>query len=393
MKKSTAKVHAIAPVAVVIVILGVRYVLLPMVAGYLAYEGKIYAIEKATGKHVCMSCRTQIFAFEIACALGTSAVVGAGGWILGSLPYIAYSLTLMDEHLADVAISTLLGNYEYIIGTSCNVETCPFYKGKSDPAIERFDAPDHARLYQTCAVNVTVVNRGKAHVESCIVALYVNSTPADTPENKQSANYELVGNVSTGEIAANGTKEVHFNWFPETKGNNVLKVVIYAVDDSDESNNVAFRNVNVLKSALVKCILYNTTVYFSSSDPTKPRAITYYFKAERPVLLCWRQRTPTFIYITSNPEYSPIGFQSWYPYGAMWQYYGDSSEGPFSICWFNPYAVCQPNQTEYHIDHWAMGSGYYQYFAVNVRTQSSLFWTGGILKTELKELWLYDKAA
>lgn len=158
-----------------------------------------------------------------------------------------------------------------------------------------------------------------------------------------------------------------------------------------ESNNRDKAQVSVLKPGLVKCTLYNTTIYPSSSDPTKPRAIMYYFKAERPVLLDWRQGTPTFIYKTSNPGYSPIGFQSWYPYGAMWQYYSDSPDGPFNICFYNPYAVCQSNQTEYRMDHWAMGSGYYQYFAVMLRTQSSLFWTGGIIETELKELWLYDK--
>ncbi|MEN4069243.1 MAG: CARDB domain-containing protein [Methanobacterium sp.] len=117
--------------------------------------------------------------------------------------------------------------------------------------MERFDAPDRVRLHQTRAVNVTVKNRGKSRVETCTVALYVNSTPADTPEQKQSSNYTRVGTVSIEDMGVNETKYVKFYWSPRTIGNNVLKAVIYAVDDADKSNNVAFHNVNVLKSALV----------------------------------------------------------------------------------------------------------------------------------------------
>lgn len=392
-KNNHAEVHAIAPI-LVIVILGVEYALLPMVAACFAYDGKIKTIEKKTGKHVCMSCRTQIFEYEIGFALATSL---AGGWILQNINYIKYTITLNEKYTIDLAIGELIDFYiDQFIGTSCNtyLPECPFYKGKSDPAIAKFDAPAKVRLHQVCPVNVTVVNKGKSYVNTCAVALFVNSTPADTPEQKQYANYTLVGNVSTGVIDVNGTETVNFNWFAENKGNNVLKAVTYSVNDADKINNVAYTNVEVLNSALVRCTLYNTTVYPSSSDPTKPRGITYYYKAERPVLLDWRQGTPTFIYETSNPEYSPIGFQSWYPYGAIWQLYSNSPEPEtFIPCFYNPYAVCQPNQTEYQVDHWAMGSGYCQYFAVTLRTQSSFFWTGGILKTQLNELWLYDKAA
>lgn len=377
-KNSTAEVHAIAPVAIVIVILGVEYVLLPIVAGYLAYEGRIYLLEKSTGKHVCMSCRTQIFEFEITTALAASFATSGAGWLLKALPYLRYSLTLNDQYLADSTFGEYFGEWNNIIGKSCNVESCPFYKGKSDPAIEQFAVPDHAHQYKISTTNVTIKNQGTSHVESCIVALYVND--------------ELIGNVSTGEIGINETKEIKFNWFPEIKGNNILKTVIYASDDADESNNVASHNVEVLNSSLVKCELYKTKVVNSTSNPSIPFYKVYYFKAEHPVLLSSWDRTPTFMYTTSDPVYSPVGFQAFYPYGGIWQYYGDSPDGPWNTCFFNPYAVCEPGVTQYNVDHWAMGSGYHQYFAVLMCTTPGP-WTSCQIKTGLNELWLYDKTA
>lgn len=400
-ENGTKEVRAFAPVIAIVIEVGGELVVIAIeaaVAGSILATVKIGLIEEYEG-HVCLECKTKIYEFEILSAIisggiGTALEITFIKYGLGSLTKKELLALILAESAIDQIVGKIVDEYQKTcIGSSCDDPTCVFYTG-ADLLFEKMDVPDQARMGNDYQINATVANRGKGNAKSFLVALYVNSTPADTPENRLSANYTILETKVVSSLDSNKSTDVQFNWKPTYTGKNFLKVVVDPINqirESREDNNEIGAEVNVLLSQLVKCTLYKKEEVPSSSDPNQPNSVTYYYKAERPVLLSPGSRTPTFIYNTSDPVYSPVGFQAWYPYGAIWQYYGDAEEGPFDTCFYNPYVVCDAGITNYRVDHWAMGSGYHQYFAVRMKTQP--VWSSGIIKTELNELWLYDKSA
>ena len=314
---------------------------------------EIHYIQNVENKTVCFECQKKIFASRISSAFAGDLIVH---WAV-----VKWGLKLGPVDIRDKI-------------DPCDDPWCFF--GAADLVAIIDDVLSHAHVNQTYTINTTISNLGRSRAEQFNVAFYDNNT--------------LIGNQSVGGLDPKDSIKLQFNWKPTWTGTHELMVFADSefkypwgeVYEPDEYNNIDKIQVIVYPPGYVECTLYNTKWVPSSSDPTQPLYMVWYYKTEHPVLLSPSMRTPTFIYHTTQPVYSPTGFQVFYPYGAIWQFYGDSEDGPWHPCWFNPYAVCQPNITEYSVKHWAMGSGYYQYFAVKMTTGAGP-WPSPILKTFL----------
>ena len=243
--------------------------------------------------------------------------------------------------------------------------------------IPKLESPQDIYIHSQSTVNAEIMNNEPMIAGPFEVTLYENSTSADENGNM---NFTPITTQTIDGMLPNSTKLVSFNWTPNTYGEHVLKIVAdsqSSILELNESNNGNSVTVDVKKE---KMHLYNTEHFQSSSNPNADRAIAYYYEASEPVYLNPGARTPTFVINTTTPEYSPVGFQAWYPYGAIWLSFSNSPDGPWTSAFTNPYVYCGENTTEYQVDHWAIGSGNYKYFRLYIRTQP-INWGSGVIKT------------
>lgn len=265
-----------------------------------------------------------------------------------------------------------------------NFETGLFEVNALPDLVSRLDGPENARLNKTVNITAEIKNIDFGNAFPSEVTLYENTTP---PDQNGNMNFTPLETKSIGSLyginlflpTQNNTAQLSFNWTPTTLGKHVLKIVADSgnnILETNETNNDNLITVNVKKE---KMHLYNTEHFQSSSDPSADRAIAYYYEADEPVHLNPGARTPTFVINTTNPIFSNAGFQAFYPYGAIWISFSNSPDGPWTSAFTNPYVVCGENTTEYEVQHWASGTGYYKYFRLYIRTQPT--WTSGILKT------------
>ncbi|MDZ4171226.1 MAG: CARDB domain-containing protein [Methanobacteriaceae archaeon] len=243
--------------------------------------------------------------------------------------------------------------------------------------ISKLIVPENVYVHKTTSVNAEITNNDSMLAGIFQVTLYENSTP---PDENGSMNFTPIETQTVEGLWPNSTKSVSFNWTPNTTGEHVLKVVADSgnnITEVNDTNNDDLITVNVKKE---KMHLYNTEHFKSSSDPSADRAIAYYYEADEPVYLNPSTRTPTFVITTTNPVFSNTGFQAWYPYGAIWLSFSNSPDGPWTSAFSNPYVYCGENTTEYEVQHWASGTGYYKYFRLYIRTQPT-DWSSGVIKT------------
>ena len=387
----TAKVHAIAPV---IIIAGVIIVSTAVLA-VIETDGQIKSLQETEGP-ICDDCKFNMYLKNIAAAeLGT--MLTAGVSLFGKEGIELAKLGLKEqfkqftEAVSGEFIKSLFDTASAELGDGCNTPGCIFYKYKRVDLKVSLNEPDEAYYKHVTTINTIVYNTKCKNASSFKVTLYENTTPP----TGGTMNFAPIETKTVSGLSGKSQIVVPFNWTPRSLGSHTLKVVVDSdneINETVESNNEDSGVIEV-KYHLMKLQLYATTSLPSSNDPNQPRSVTYYFKAEHPVLLSPSERTPTFIYNTSAPEYSPDGFQVFYPWGAMWQYYSDTQDvnGTWNPCFSNPYVICGNGTDIYTVDHWAMGSGYYQYFAVKMMVHSSDFWGDSIIKTKLNELWVLEK--
>lgn len=390
-----AKVRAINPV-VVIVIAGVVVAVNSYVVASIATDSQIEYLEKTTG-YVCPDCRNRMFLINFAAILtGTIATWGIGLECMDSLLLVEFGLGIIEfqdfisQFLGEV-LARAFQTTDNLIREGCDTHGCIFYKGKRVDLSVGLTGGDEAKLNRNTTINAVISNTKFGDVNSFKVTLYENTTPP----TGGTMNFALISTQTVPGLSGKGQTTVSFNWTPKYLGNHTLKVVVdpdNEINETDEGNNEDSGIVEVIVP-ITKLQLYDTKLVPSSSDPQAASQVTYYFKADHPILLNPSMRTPVFVYKTSEPEYSGVGFQCWYPYGAMWQHFSDSQDvnGTWATCFTNPYAICQSGVDTYLVGHWAYGSGYYQYFAVTIRTQP-INWGSGIIKTQLKDLYVIENA-
>jgi hypothetical protein len=391
----TLKAHAFIPL-IVIAVAGVMITINSYAMASIDTDAEVEYLEKTEGP-VCQDCRNKMFELNFAgIFLGTVITWGIAIECMDSVILAEYGLGILDyqDFISEISGAVLAGAFKTAndaVGDGCDHEWCIFYKFKYYDLSGELNPPISAFLNEPNTINVTVFTNKWGNInKSFDVSLYVNSTDGTGGYPMQ---YQLVSTQRVNGLNGKSNITLPFSWTPTVRGTNSLKVVVddgNEVNETDEGNNEAYGTVNVM--AIDRMQLINTTSEPSSNDPNQPRSITYYFKADHPLLLDPGVflRTPTFVYETTNPVYSPDGFQVFYPYGAIWQYYSDSPDGPWNACFSNPYVTCEPNVTSYFVTHWASGSGYHQYFAVKMMVHSSDYWGDSILKTRLENFYAIE---
>lgn len=387
--QNKTKVKAAIPVIVIIV--GVVLVLTAEAGAAYLTAGEIEAIEKKDNVDICLDCENKMYAINMAAAGGGMAITLGVAIFAGlSLTFMALGLEILEytdfvTMVPEGIIGSLFTYLDQRLGDGCNIDTCPFYKKKKFDLSVDMNPPSGGQMNKNCPINVTVSNNKYGDASSFKVTFYENSTPISTQ-------------IVSG-LAGKNKTTVSFDWTPTRIGEHSLSVTVdpdNQINETDENNNVDSETVSVTYP-ITKLELYDMKVLPSSSDPNVPYSITYYFKADHPVLLNPSMGTPTFIYKTTPPEYSGVGFQVFYPYGGIWQYYSNSQDvnGTWNSCFSEPYASCAPGVTMYPVDHWASGAGYYQYFAVRMCTTPGPDWGPWRecqIKTQLTELYVVEKA-
>ncbi|MCK9151060.1 CARDB domain-containing protein [Methanobacterium alcaliphilum] len=241
----------------------------------------------------------------------------------------------------------------------------------------KLEVPEKVYKNKLTNVSVDITNNESEGTGDFQVTLLENCS---SPDENNDMNFTIIGTQRVQGLLENSTSKIKFNWTPSTNGEHVLRVFVDSlgeVTESNETNNNDTKTIDVEKE---KMHLYNTEMFPSTSDPNGYSAATYYYEADEPVYLNPGARTPTFVFKTTDPVYSDVGFQAWYPYGAIWLSFSNSSDGPWTSAFSNPYVYCGANTSEYEVAHWASGSGYYKYFKVHIRTKPTLG-SSGLLKT------------
>lgn len=367
------------------------YVLEQSAIGALQATGEVRVIEREKGP-ICNFCKAKIYACDIA----QSIVLGLPvRWSLVRLGVDLVGIDFAVGQIADYGFNKFFGEVQDRIG-GCDDPNCGFaapdlvptfgntHSNDSDffVPIDEFDFSAH--LNQVYTINATITNEGPADAKHEFKVTLISTRTDNTVPPFQ---YEDVETRIVDGLKANGTQtSLQFNWIPNSIGNYRFKLIADSdkeVTESDEENNEAEAQVNVLPPGMIKCRFYNVIKYNSTSNPNEACVMDWFYEAEEHlVLLSPSSRIPTFIYITTDPVFNGTGFQAWFPYGAIWQYYSNSSTGPWNACWSDPYVGCKANVTEYNVTHWGYGSGYFKYFRIRMATTPA-FWTSGILKTGL----------
>ncbi len=242
-------------------------------------------------------------------------------------------------------------------------------------------------IHHAVPIEVTVTDSKYNGTGPFDVGLYVAKMDGNVTGNN--LNYTLISSQRVNGLNGRSSTTLSFNWTPTEYGNYTVRALAdtnHEVNEVDEGDNNA-DDLEEVKPKIMHMELLRTEALNSSADPSGqiPRSITYYFKADYPILIETGVgiRTPTFLYATTDPVYSPNGTVVFYPYGAIWQYYGDSSDGPWHALFSNPYVTCSANTTNYNVTCWGSGGGYHQYFAIHMMTHGSDYFGDGLLKTKL----------
>lgn len=397
----TVKVHAFIPIIVIAVGIYVLEINAAALAA-ISTNAEIEHLEKTEcpehGKHVCPDCRTRMYELNfVGIFTGSLVTWGIALECVDTVILIEYGLGIIDymDFINEFSGQVLSGAFvtaDKALGDGCNDKDCIFYKYKRVDLTVSLNEPDEAYFKHATTINTIVTNTKYGNASSFKVTLYENTTP---PIGGAPPNFAPIATQTISGLSGKNQIAVPFNWTPTSLGSHMLKVVVdpdNEINETVEDNNEDSGTIEV-KYHIMKLQLYDTKAVPSTSDPQEVCQVTYYFKAEHPVLLNPNERTPVFIYKTSSPEFNDTGYQVFYPYGAMWQYCSNSSDinGTWIKCFVNPYAECQSGIDIYSVPHWASGSGYYQYFAVKMRTQPNTgfdwgIYKSGILKTQLEGL-------
>lgn len=292
-----------------------------------------------------------------------------------SLVELALSFKLLDD-VTDIDVNELTDDIKRQKTNQCNDPYCPF--GAPDLTATIDNLPNNPQVGNNYIISTTITNHG---FHDC-GAFHVQFL----------SNHEVIGDIIVSYLEQDSTKTLQFDWKPMESMQYELMVYADAIMthewgeiyETSENNNWAIATVDVGK---IPMLLLNTISYPSSSDPTKPYKVVYLYKSEIPVYLD-PGTSPTFVFKTTNPVFSDTGFQPWFPYGAGKLYISNSADGPWTSVYSYPYFVCQGGVDEYRVKHWATGTGYYNYFMVEMYT-TALPWQSGILKTFMDDFCAY----
>jgi len=385
----TVEVKAVIPVIVIIIGAMAIEINCATMAAIDTEDEVNYFLETHPGEMVCGDCKYRMYELNLfAMTAGTIITWGVAVECMDSITLLRYGLGVIDyaDWISQMNGAILGGAFhrvDALTSDGCENRQCIFYKKKKKDLSLSIQDPGTASVNHNNSIMVTVYNNRYGDVNSSFkVNLYENTGPVNDPQ------YTLISTQTISGLNGKSDITVPFNWVPTTKGYHQLKVVVdddNIINETNEDNNEKVTGIFV-DDFINYLTLYHVEKIPSSSDPSQYSEIDYYFKSDEPIYLNPSSRNPTFVYETSNPVYSDIGFQAWYPYGAMWQQYSETPDinGTWYSCYNSPYAVCSANVTSYRADHWASGSGHYQYFKVIMKTQP--VWQSGIVKTNLINL-------
>ncbi|GEM_PF-4052058 len=384
-KMGSTQVHAVIPIAV-IVVAGSYITVNALAMTYIETNAEIDEIQEKTGKTVDSDCRNRMYLINFASIeLASVATLGIGLYDIEGITLAELGLEIIDHQefirlIPEEALMDFLQATDTQLSDGCTDENCPFFRGNKRDLFVSWNLPSEVDLGYATTINAVVSNDKYGDTGPFNVDLYVaNSSQAPM-------QYQLVSTQRVDKLKGKSNTTV-LDWSPVLRGKNLLKVVVdndNEVNETNENNNVAEGSTTAL--AVDRMTLYATKKIYSTKDPTQIAHITYYFRADHPLKLDPDNEMPIFVYKTTTPEYSDVGTLPFYPYGSIWQYYSNSSDvnGTWSPCYYNPYVTCSAGTTDYRVNHWAMGKGSYQYFAVTMENQPGAF-NDGVLKTFLQD--------